>query len=186
MTMSVVLRSKKQKSSQILVHIQICNFFFYQFFHHVSSASLDESAQIGRGASVRPSAWSSVHPICSALWLDLLCQVLASCSRFLLPVCQWGGARVLSASSTQGRQGQSFGYVHIHGRSMASNKKQHYFRRSSTHTWDRGGQKSAAGPTITSRSNSPEQILTDPSDALAPTLSPAAFQQTSKIPPVPL
>lgn len=28
--------------------------------------------------------------------------------------------------------------------------------------------------------------LTEPSDALAPTLSPAAFQQTSNIPPVPL
>lgn len=28
--------------------------------------------------------------------------------------------------------------------------------------------------------------LTDPSDALAPTLSPVAFQQTSNIPPVPL
>lgn len=27
--------------------------------------------------------------------------------------------------------------------------------------------------------------LTDPSDALAPTLSPVAFQQTSKMPPVP-
>lgn len=29
-------------------------------------------------------------------------------------------------------------------------------------------------------------VLTDPSEALAPTLSPAAFQQTSKMPPVPL
>lgn len=52
-----------------------------------------------------------------------------------------------------------FGYVHIHSRSMASNQ-QRYFRRSNTQT--------------------------EPSDALAPTLSPAAFQQTSKIPPVPL
>lgn len=52
-----------------------------------------------------------------------------------------------------------FGYVHIHSRSMASSK-QRYFRRSNTQT--------------------------EPSDALAPTLSPAAFQQTSKMPPVPL
>lgn len=29
------------------------------------------------------------------------------------------------------------------------------------------------------------KLLTDPSDALAPTLSPLAFQQTSKMPPVP-
>ena len=29
-------------------------------------------------------------------------------------------------------------------------------------------------------------IITDPSEALAPTLSPLAFQQTSNIPPVPL
>lgn len=32
---------------------------------------------------------------------------------------------------------------------------------------------------------SSQAALTEPSDALAPTLSPAAFQQTSKIPPVP-
>lgn len=30
-----------------------------------------------------------------------------------------------------------------------------------------------------------QAALTEPSEALAPTLSPAAFQQTSKIPPVP-
>lgn len=51
-----------------------------------------------------------------------------------------------------------FGYVHIRSRSMAPPDECH-FLRSSTHT--------------------------DPSDALAPTLSPVAFQHTSKIPPVP-
>lgn len=69
-----------------------------------------------------------------------------ACFLFLLPascfpVLSVGGAVVVSVSSTQGRQGQSFGYVHIHGRSMASSKRPHYFRRSSTHTWDRGGEK---------------------------------------------
>lgn len=42
----------------------------------------------------------------------------------LLPV---GGAAVASA-------GTVVGYVHIHGRSMASTKPQDYFRRSNTHT----------------------------------------------------
>ena len=39
--------------------------------------------------------------------------------------------------------------------------------------WTRGEERRCAGG------------LTDPSDALAPTLSPAAFQHTSKMPPVP-
>lgn len=33
--------------------------------------------------------------------------------------------------------------------------------------------------------STPGVLLTEPSDALAPTLSPRAFQQTSKMPPVP-
>lgn len=122
MTMTMFKIKKKQNSFQILVHIQIWNFFSISFssffiliFHRVPSASLVESTQIEGGR--RGSAL--VRPIRSASCLDLLCRVLSSCSHFLLPVCEWGGARVLSASSTQGRQGQSFGYVHIHGRSMA-------------------------------------------------------------------
>lgn len=35
------------------------------------------------------------------------------------------------------------------------------------------------------RTATSQATLTEPSEALAPTLSPAAFQQTSKIPPVP-
>lgn len=145
-----------------MVHIRICNFFlsisFFFFSHCVPSASLEESAQIERGTSIRPFICPSVHlliPVSGP-------PVSSACFLFLFPASclSVGGAMVVSVSSTQGRQGQSFGYVHIHGRSMSSNKQQHYFRRSSTHT--------------------------DPSDALAPTLSPAAFQQTSKIPPVPL
>lgn len=142
-------------------------FFCLSFFLFFSAASLLLLCKsLHRQRWALPSSSSSVClfirlSVCSSLCLDLLCRVLAFCSCFLLPVClSVGGAIVVSVSSTQGRQGQSFGYVHIHGRSMASNKQQHYFRRSSTHT--------------------------DPSDALAPTLSPAAFQQTSKIPPVPL
>lgn len=36
-----------------------------------------------------------------------------------------------------------------------------------------------------SRPGNPRVLLTEPSDALAPTLSPRAFQHTSKMPPVP-
>lgn len=63
-------------------------------------------------------------------------------------------------SSVTDRQGavSHFGYVHIRSRSMVPPDQCH-FRRSNTQT--------------------------DPSDALAPTLSPVAFQQTSKMPPVP-
>lgn len=115
-----------------------------------------------REGRLRPPVYPSV---CLSVLLFIPVSgpaVSGACFLFLFPASclSVGGAIVVSVSSTQGRQGQSFGYVHIHGRSMASNKQQHYFRRSSTHT--------------------------DPSDALAPTLSPAAFQQTSKIPPVPL
>ena len=149
---------KKQNSFQILVHIRICNFFFFflsyqvfSFFHCVPSASLEESAQIERGASIHPS----IHPpVCLCVCLSVCPSILfvpASgpavsgaffCFLFLFPASclSVGGAVVVSVSSTQGRQGQSFGYVHIHGRSMASNKQQHYFRRSSTHTWDRGAE----------------------------------------------
>lgn len=163
------LKIKKAKNSfQILVHIRICNFFFFCLsvfsFFAASLLHLSESLHRQKGGasicpfirpSVRVSVRPSVHP---RVWT---CCV-GACFLFLFPASclSVGGAVVVSESSTQGRQGQSFGYVHIHGRSMASNKQQHYFRRSNTHT--------------------------DPSDALAPTLSPAAFQQTSKIPPVPL
>lgn len=51
-----------------------------------------------------------------------------------------------------------FGYVHIRSRSMAPPNECHFLR---------------------------SNTQTDPSDALAPTLSPVAFQHTSKIPPVP-
>jgi len=40
--------------------------------------------------------------------------------------------------------------------------------------------------TIITEDKIENNILTLPSDALAPTLSPLEFQQTSKIPPVPL
>lgn len=149
------LKIKKSKIASKFWYIygSVTFFFFlsyqvFSFFHCVPSASLEESAQIERGASIRPPARLSVclsvlsvRPSCSSLRLDLLCRVLF-CFLFLFPASclSVGGAVVVSVSSTQGRQGQSFGYVHIHGRSMASNKQQHYFRRSSTHTWDRGAE----------------------------------------------
>lgn len=49
-------------------------------------------------------------------------------------------------------------YVHIRSRSMVPPDQCHFLR---------------------------SNTQTDPSDALAPTLSPVAFQQTSKMPPVP-
>lgn len=148
-------------------------FFVYQFFLfslRLSCISLRVCTG-GEGRLHPPVHPSSIHPsvrpsvclsICSSIIPASGPAVSGACFLFLFPASclSVGGALVVSLSSTQGRQGQSFGYVHIHGRSMASNKQQHYFRRSNTHT--------------------------DPSDALAPTLSPAAFQQTSKIPPVPL
>lgn len=84
----------------------------------------------------------------------------SACFLFLFPASglSVGGAMVVSVSSTQGRQGQSFGYVHIHGRSMSSNKQQHYFRRSSTHTWDRRGKRS-----ICSTDHKPSQAKLDTS-----------------------
>lgn len=148
-----------------MVHIRICNFFsVFSSFFFKSLRPFCISVRVctdreGRfHLRVYPSVLLSVHlsiPLSGP-------AVSGACFLFLFPASclSVGGAIVVSVSSTQGRQGLSFGYVHIHGRSMASNTQQHYFRRSSTHT--------------------------DPSDALAPTLSPAAFQQTSKIPPVPL
>lgn len=162
-----------------MVHIRICNFFFFLFFclsvltffcfvfflflfsPCPSCISLRVCAdREGRfhqhvypSVSVRPS----VHPCVWTCCVGCLLPVPVPC---FLSVGGRGRSRKREQYAGQGRQGQSFGYVHIHGRSMASNKRQHYFRRSNTHT--------------------------DPSDALAPTLSPAAFQQTSKIPPVPL
>lgn len=144
---------KKQNSFQILVHIRICNFFFFFVLSSFFFFSLRPFCISGRVCTdregrfhppARPSVCLSVlsvRPSCSSLRLDLLCRVLF-CFLFLFPASclSVGGAVVVSVSSTQGRQGQSFGYVHIHGRSMASNKQQHYFRRSSTHTWDRGAE----------------------------------------------
>lgn len=161
MTMSMFKDRKKQNSFQILVHIRICNFFLSISFFSFLAASLlrlSESLHRQRGAlqSIHPSFHPSVRrfiPVSGP-------AVSGACFLFLFAASCLSVGGAVSVSSTQGRQGQSFGYVHIHGRSMASNKQQHYFRRSNTHT--------------------------DPSDALAPTLSPAAFQQTSKIPPVPL
>lgn len=79
--------------------------FFFQLPPPPPPASLSESA-FERGRH---------HPCphLSVLFLGLL-----------LPV---GGAAVASA-------GTVVGYVHIHGRSMASTKPQDYFRRSNTHT----------------------------------------------------
>lgn len=57
-----------------------------------------------------------------------------------------------------GRALSPFGYVHIRSRSMVPPDQCHFLR---------------------------SNTQTDPSDALAPTLSPVAFQQTSKMPPVP-
>lgn len=148
-----------------MVHIRICNFFcsvFFVFLFSLRPFCISGRVCTDREGRFHPPVYPSVCPS-----IDLFIPVSGpavsgACILFLVPAScpSVGGAIVVSESSTQGRQGQSFGYVHIHGRSMASNKQQHYFRRSSTHT--------------------------DPSDALAPTLSPAAFQQTSKIPPVPL
>lgn len=54
-------------------------------------------------------------------------------------------------------------------------------------TEEDGGGCQSVGPLKHFHNKSTQRrLLTDPSDALAPTLSPAAFQQTSKIPPVPL
>lgn len=82
-----------------------------------------------------------------------------------------------------------FGYVHIHSRSMASSKLR-YFRRSNTQTYNENkkyyihiGINTYPYPLLAAQR---KLVLTEPSDALAPTLSPAAFQQTSKMPPVPL
>lgn len=53
------------------------------------------------------------------------------------------------------------------------------------------GQSTGEGPLLSAvimmrmTKNAQAAKLTDPSDALAPTLSPVAFQHTSKIPPVP-
>lgn len=74
----------------------------------------------------------SVHP---CVWTCCVgCLLPVPCFLF---VGGRGRSRKREQYAGQGRQGQSFGYVHIHGRSMASNKRQHYFRRSNTHTWNR-------------------------------------------------
>ena len=78
---------KKQNSFQILVHIRICNFFFFflffevfSFFLSVPSSSLEESAQIERGASIHPSIRPSV----------CLCVCLSVCvSVHLVRPCVW-------------------------------------------------------------------------------------------------
>lgn len=155
------IKKSKIASKFWYIYRSVTFFFFSISFFFFSPRPFCISGRVctDREGRSRPPVPPSVRPICSALCLDLLCRVLASCSRFLLPVWRWGGARVVSASSTQGRRGQSFGYVHIHGRSMASNKRQHYFRRSSTHTWDRGGQRvscRAENHQQSSRANSPE------------------------------
>lgn len=147
-------KNQKQNSFQILVHIWI--FFVFFFFLRVFSAFWGRVFAQRLRDIAPPRVGISVHKSVQP-WVWTCCVGLSVCR--LLPVscflCESG------RSSARTRQGQSFGYVHIHGRSMASNSSSGgYFRRSSTHT--------------------------DPSDALAPTLSPAAFQQTSKIPPVPL
>lgn len=147
-----------------MVHIRICNFFFvyqfFSFFHCVPSASLLESAQIERGVSIRPfirpSVRPSVHP---CVWTCCVGCLLASCSCFLLPVSVSGRGHSRKREQYAGQAGTVI-WLCTHSWSVHGFQQQHYFRRSSTHT--------------------------DPSDALAPTLSPAAFQQTSKIPPVPL
>lgn len=147
---------KKQNSFQILVHIRICNFFFFLFFclsvltffcfvfflflfsPCPSCISLRVCAdREGRfhqhvypSVSVRPS----VHPCVWTCCVGCLLPVPVPC---FLSVGGRGRSRKREQYAGQGRQGQSFGYVHIHGRSMASNKRQHYFRRSNTHTWNR-------------------------------------------------
>ncbi len=98
--------------------------------------------------SIRLSVCLSIHPSIHPFIPVSGPAVSGACFLFLFPASclSVGGAIVVSVSSTQGRQGQSFGYVHIHGRSMASNKQQHYFRRSSTHTWDRRGKGQSVEP----------------------------------------
>jgi len=93
---------KKQNSFQILVHIRICNFFFFFclsvfFFFSLRPFCISVRVCTDREGRVHPPRLSvrlSVRPsICSSLCLDLLCRVLA-CFLFLFPascLCQWAG-----------------------------------------------------------------------------------------------
>lgn len=104
-----------------------------------------------------------------------------------------GGPRPLEGATAvwwTGRGVSHFGYVHIQSRSMAPQhttvissglkhkpgKKRRRFE---------GAPGAGPPPPHPAPPNRPAAPLTDPSDALAPTLSPVAFQHTSKIPPVP-
>lgn len=206
MTMTMFkIKKKKQNSFQILVHIQIWNFFFfffYQFFFCFFFLNFNfppcPNCISGRvhtdwgNALVPPS-------VRLAPCLDLLCLVLSSCSHFLRPVCLsvclWvGRGQSLEREQYAGQAGTVIlaMYTFMVG-PWLSNTQQHYFRRSNTHTWNAhtqrrggGGWQEVSGRQKGSRWRMRRTELTDPSDALAPTLSPAAFQQTSKIPPVPL
>ena len=137
MTMSMSLKIKKSKIASKFWYIYGSVTFFLSisfFFFSLRPFCISGRVCTDREGRVRPPVCPSVHLSGPA--------VSGACFLFLFPASclSVGGAVVVSVSSTQGRQGQSFGYVHIHGRSMASNKQQHYFRRSSTHTWDRRGR----------------------------------------------
>lgn len=99
------LKIKKSKIASKFWYIygSVTFFFFlsyqvFSFFHCVPSASLEESAQIERGASIRPPArlsvclsCPSVHLVHPCVWTCCVGCFFASCSCFLLPVCRWAG-----------------------------------------------------------------------------------------------
>lgn len=104
------------RSGNVFLFLSVFLLFFLNF-HCLPSASLVESTQNEAPfSSLRPSVQPCAWTCCAWCFYP----VPISCVLFASPsVCKWGGARVLNVSWTHGRQGQSFGYVHIHGRSMA-------------------------------------------------------------------
>lgn len=141
------LKIKKENSFQILVHIRICNFFLSISFFFFSLRPFCISVRVctDREGRVHPPVYPSVHlfiPV-SGPAVSGACLLPVPVSCFLLPVSVSGRGHSRKREQYAGQAGTVI-WLCTHSWSVHGFQQQHYFRRSSTHTWERGEKSSVS------------------------------------------